>query len=65
MKDKESILVLTPFNLNSILIYHSLKRKGIKISFFFDSSQYLHGDNYDRTPIVNAFLFRMQRLFVA
>lgn len=31
MKDKESILVLTPFNLNSILIYHSLKRKGIKI----------------------------------
>lgn len=55
MKDKESILVLTPFNLNSILIYHSLKRKGIKISFFFDPSQYLHGDNYDRTPIVNAY----------
>jgi organic radical activating enzyme len=53
LKDKD--VVLTPFVLDSVLLYHRLKRDGVKVCMFFDRNPRLWNERYDDIPIVRSY----------
>ena len=39
-------VVLTPFCLESVIVFHKMKKKGVNVISFFDKNPYLHGKCY-------------------
>lgn len=59
-------IYLSPFNLDSIIVYHQLKKQGIKVYGFFDSNSYIWNRAYDGIGIYpRCFLFDAKILIVS
>ena len=48
-------VVITPFCIESILLYHKLKKSGIRITAFFDKNPLIWGKCYDEIQIIRPY----------
>jgi hypothetical protein len=43
---------IMPFDINALLVYHTLKRRRVQVAGFFDNDRAKHGLTYDGIPIL-------------
>lgn len=57
-------VIITPFSIKSILLYHRLKRQGIKVVAFYDRNTAIHNNCYDSVPILQPYLQKNTKIVV-
>lgn len=57
-------VVITPFSIYSILLYHRLKRQGIKVKAFFDRNSQLQNNDYDGIPVLLPIIQKNSKIIV-
>jgi hypothetical protein len=62
---REYDVVLTPFNLESLLLYHRLKNDHINVVAFFDNDPHLWGKYYLDVPVISAYYRTNTKVIVA